>query len=54
MKRLFVQILPYFVALTAGILIYLFGVDMVQDADLNNMIINIASAYQHSDGFYLL
>lgn len=43
MKRLFVQILPYFVALTAGILIYLFGVDMVQDADLNNMIINIAS-----------
>lgn len=43
MERLFIQILPYFVALTAGILIYLFGVDMVQDADLNNMIINIAS-----------
>lgn len=43
MKRLFVQILPYFVALAAGTLIYLFGVDMVQNANLNNMIINIAS-----------
>lgn len=43
MKRLFVQILPYFVALAAGTLIYLFGVNMVQDANLNNMIINIAS-----------
>lgn len=43
MKRLFIQILPYFVALSAGIIIYLFGVDMVKDANLNNMIINIAS-----------
>lgn len=43
MKRLLIQILPYFVALTAGVLLYLFGVDLVQDADLNNMIINIAS-----------
>lgn len=43
MKKLFIQVLPFLVSLTMGMLIYLFGVDQIKDEGLSNLVVNVAS-----------
>lgn len=43
MKKLFIKILPYLVALASGIGLYIFADTSIQEVGLNNLMINVAS-----------